>query len=171
MTHVWICLINTFKRWKLLAHPSLFYLHILFNLHGSLVSLHVTSRSCETYFSRKCRCLKSTPRMNIKGLIATVIAPVYLRLHEGCDPSLHPYRSAGIYVPGCGITTRGSRAARRVRHVAQITGWDSRAQRCACFPWRGKNQPPGKLSACSRDDNTPVHVRASLRRFRTSLVA
>lgn len=23
---------------------------------------------------------------------------------------------------------------------------------------RGKNQPPGKLSACSRDDNTPVHV-------------
>lgn len=41
--------------------------------------------------------------------------------------------------------------------MAQITGWDSRAR---LLSRRGKNQPPGKLSACSRDDNTPVHVRA-----------
>lgn len=52
--------------------------------------------------------------MNIKELIATMIAPVYLRLHEGCDPSLHPYRNAGILTTSLGAgsqhVVRGPRA-------------------------------------------------------------
>ena len=110
---------------------------------------------------------KSYPRPNIKGLIVLVIArcicvctKVVILL---CALSVR--RDLRSWVRDHNTWFAG-RAQSSPRGADNRIG-QPRAAVCL-LSRRGKNQPPGKLSACSRDDNTPVHVRASLRRFRTS---
>jgi len=65
----------------------------------------VTFRRCETYPPPRCRSLKSIPSNEHKSTYRVRDRAVYLRLHEGCDPSLRLIAAPGSTALGADHNT------------------------------------------------------------------